>query len=397
MHTRKYKGINISGFFFIVFGTLLITSSFNNTLHLKTIGLLSIGLLLYSTILLLILLTSKTGLIPKIFVPLLFSMGLFIIIYTMSLIINSFNVHGIASLLKIASIFSFFYCLLLIKVKLSDIYKLNIILSVYILLLFIFWLCTGTKYPFQGFMLNPNSLGGQIFCLIFFLLVILYYSKGIYKHIFTLPLICSLILVYNTASRAAILSLMIVLLTYVLLRLFYINRLTYNLFFVIYNLIVIAFVYVYITISKSDFANVLNKFIFQYTGKNLFSGRQYIWSNVLEKMLEKPLFGFGPGISLTDITNGLSVHNLYLQIGLQTGFIGLISLFCMFLAIWNLLWRVKDNFLGKLTISYFVGILFYQVLEVTLLENNLSIGLFQWTILGLGISNILYENKNKIG
>lgn len=395
MYTKKFKGYRISSFIFIVFGVLIITASLNNTFHLKPMGLLSIGLLIFIFAVILFLFISKSGLIPKIYTPLLITMALFIFVILISLLSNNISPQGIAKIIQISSIFILFYCMLLIKIKFSDIYKLFYVISIYILLLFSFLLFMGLKYPFQGFMLNPNPFGAQIFCLIFFQLIVFYYSRGIYKYISGLVIICSVILLFYSASRAAILSLMIVILTYILLRILYLNKLIYNMFFVTFSIVIFIFVYVYITISNSDYANILNGWIVQHTGKNLFSGRQILWASIIEKILEKPLLGYGPGASLSNITDGLSSHNLYLQIGFQAGIFGVFALFLLLLSIWNLIWKIKHSFIGKLTAAYFIGILFHQIFEVSLLENNLSIGLLQWTIIGIGISHIWNLNERK--
>ena len=70
-----------------------------------------------------------------------------------------------------------------------------------------------------------------------------------------------------------------------------------------------------------------------FFGKNLFTGRQIVWSSVYENILEFPIFGAGSGNTIANVDNGFmdDAHNLFLGIWKNIGIIPVISIFLMFL------------------------------------------------------------------
>jgi len=133
--------------------------------------------------------------------------------------------------------------------------------------------------------------------------------------------------------------------------------------------------------SISDISNLSNK------------SRLGIWLSSLKSIAGKPLFGVGfgnfPLILQEDIEfgkYGSSAHNLYLDIAAETGFIGLIILFLIFLLIFIKSWQLDNNY-SKAFILGFFGILCYNVFDVVLINDKVLL-LF---IVTLGL---LYSSKN---
>jgi O-antigen ligase len=125
----------------------------------------------------------------------------------------------------------------------------------------------------------------------------------------------------------------------------------------------------------------------KYTGKNILSGREHVWETLLFLIKQQPFFGYGSGALLRDfIDTSLSAHNLYLQVSLQIGLIGLGLLVLILTLVWMMYLNGKGNPKVRLVASFFIGTLTYQLFEVTLTQNNFGLAIIQWVIIGLGIS-----------
>jgi O-antigen ligase len=127
--------------------------------------------------------------------------------------------------------------------------------------------------------------------------------------------------------------------------------------------------------------------MYKYTGKNLLSGRDYIWNILLDLISNKLWLGYGAGALPSHFFDtDLSSHNLYLQISLQVGILGLILLLIFLYFIWMKLRLSLNDKKTALVASYFVGIIIYQLFEITLTQNNFGLAIIQWLIIGLGLS-----------
>ena len=76
-------------------------------------------------------------------------------------------------------------------------------------------------------------------------------------------------------------------------------------------------------------SELLNKNEYYAEGGDVSNGRFEIWSDYLNMILQKPLFGFGAD-SLQTLDDARSAHNSYLQITAELGIIGVILFFLPF-------------------------------------------------------------------
>ena len=107
------------------------------------------------------------------------------------------------------------------------------------------------------------------------------------------------------------------------------------------------------------------------------------------KMIEEePWWGQGVGFQPEADPQyaGLSAHNLYLQIALQLGYVGVGLFVGFFGAIWASLWRNRRSRMVRLVGAFFIGIIVHESFEVTLTQNNLAIGCIFWLILSFGLN-----------
>lgn len=244
--------------------------------------------------------------------------------------------------------------------------------------------------------LNPNTLGGYAFLLSFF--PILYFTNYAKNFKATRRFFISFILlglIFSTETRSVMLSIFFILLTYFLWNKIIKSKIIFKLFFGT----VVAFCYIF-TVIYPNLQNYLPNYeylnyqMIRYTGKSIHSGRDTIWSLLIDVIKQKPFFGYGSGAVPSDyIQSSLSAHNLYLQISLQVGLIGLIIFVIFLYSVWKIFWSNRLDKKVKFSATFFIGIVTYQLSEVSLTQNNFTFALIQWLIIGVGLSFCLNKKK----
>lgn len=155
--------------------------------------------------------------------------------------------------------------------------------------------------------------------------------------------------------------------------------------------IIPAVIYLYIQLPSMDISSAFSNVVRQSTGENLYSGRQLIWPSIVNSVSSNaPWLGFGPDATAKqamlayDIHRNWSAHDLYLQVLLQGGWVGIAALSLLVGGIWHAIRRVgRRTGQARFACAFFIGLLVYDTFEVTLLQNNLSTGLALWIALAL--------------
>lgn len=240
--------------------------------------------------------------------------------------------------------------------------------------------------------LNTNSIGAFAYFLTFFpLLYIAGYTKNNFKAIRVLILLAfAFMLILSSDTRSVLICVTLGIITWLFWNLIIRNKLFfYGYFFMLLAAgFVFTVVYPYLDkyIPNIDYYNYI---VFEYTGKNLFSGREILWRLMIENINQKLFFGHGSSSQLSDFMSvNLSSHNLYLQIALQVGIVGLTLFLYFFLNVWKAIWTNRQDARVKLFACYFLGIITYQLFELSLLQNHLAMSIVQWVIIGIGLSFI---------
>ncbi|MBP1917178.1 O-antigen ligase [Lederbergia galactosidilyticus] len=246
--------------------------------------------------------------------------------------------------------------------------------------------------------LNPNTLGGYAFLLSFFpLLYFSYYAKNFQTTRRLFIAIILLGLIFFTETRSVILSIAFIFLTYFLWNRIINSKLKFKLYFGFIAAFCFTFTVIYPKLDKYlPNYDYLNYQMIKYTGKSIHSGRDFIWSNLIDVINQKTLLGYGSGALPSDFFDStLSAHNLYLQITLQVGLVGM-ALFVIFLySIWKRFWLNRFDQKVRFSAAFFIGIIIYQLSEVSLTQNNFSFALIQWLIIGVGLSYCLNKPKEE--
>jgi O-antigen ligase len=322
-----------------------------------------------------------------------------IAIYGLSLLAQGVSQQGLTSLLQLVLITGFFNGIsLILRGKSQEIF-LVILASVALVFFSIniaLWLASGAPSSFKSYFIHPNPLGAITLFLLYFPLARVTVSRRFLRY-FWLGVSClGLVLLFATTSRSTWLAAIAIFGTYLLWNVISRNRFFFTLVPLLLYCLIAATILVYATLRQNPYAAPLNTLVREYTGKNLFSGRDRFWLDLITTIGEKPIFGYGAG-SLPQDTLGitLSSHNLYLQVLLQVGFVGLFVLLLALWQVWLTFRRYPEHPWVRLSGAFFVGILVHQIFEVSLTQNVLSVGVWQWLVLAFGMATVLSKKRSQ--
>lgn len=389
------KYIKLSALSTILIGLLIVISTFNTSLNelLSLFGFLSLILLLTVSCFILMYFLAKTYKIPKDMINILALAIILLSIYLIALLIDGFSTRGVIVFIQLILVLGFFTCMSLVK---WDQRKIGIIagfVALFILFNFIIFAAAGFPFPFKSFAGNINVFSALMFFLAFFPLLYFLLKKNKASKLLWFVIICiNLTLMIVGQARSIWLALLICIFVF----LFW-NRISqtkikfYSLFWLVLIAIIAVTILYPLAVNHPD-AWVWNQYVRQYTGANLFSGREDFWLLLVEVIIQKPLLGYGASaVPGNFLPIGLSSHNLYIQIALQAGLIGLGFIWLLLFNIWKLFYYGKNNLYVRLAGSFFIAMMIYQVFEVSLTQNNLAVGLIMWFIMGIGVSKSLEE------
>lgn len=268
--------------------------------------------------------------------------------------------------------------------KISSFYYASII---YLIFTTLHWIADGVPISFAGMYSHRNTNGSHLMFISFFFIAHFIAEKR-YKllAIYLIPLCILLIFI---ASRSTWISAFAIICTYFVWNFFMESRAKRLLYIASVLTSISIFIIVYLYIATSANSSLINQIIMEYTGRQLFSGREDIWPLILDLVKSRWVLGYGPGTIPDDFTdlsqNANSAHNLYIQTLFQTGLIGLLILVISFVIIWMTFTKDNTSIIRRLAAAFFIGILIHQLFEVTLTQNKFSMGLIQWFIIGTGL------------
>lgn len=253
----------------------------------------------------------------------------------------------------------------------------------------VWWIATGADRIFRAAMGHPNALG--LFALLLSFVPVLFLLRSLPRSIIwnlaAIFVACGLVVLYATTSRSSWLAAAAVVAVYVVWPLIARSRVLFHLAFlgtVVGSLVVTWF---YLIAPQHEWGWRLQELTVDLTGKNLFSGRQLFWGELVEAIALQPFFGYGAGARAETFTSfSWSAHSLYLQVALQVGLVGLALLLLMLWVIWARLWPGRHTVVVRLAAGYFLGMLLHQSFEVSLIQNNLGNGFLFWFIIGVALS-----------
>lgn len=378
---------------------LIMSGTFNGiNSSLRGIGLLSIFILLFITCTLGFLKYLEIKRMDKILFLLLCIALIFSSFSLISSINNSsnFTFRGAENIIQFLLCIGFLLFLSTIRWSNFHIRLVGNLASAFIFVHFIIWSTTGFSSAFSSVYANSNLLGPYILFMLFFIIWARQYARR--KMFYTGVIFMGIAVIFGSDTRSALFAGGLALLTHLSWNFISKNKLRFATFLLLIYVGLFSFIFLYPNLPKWRHFPYIENLMLQYTGKSLMSGRDAIWSQLLDKINDRPFLGYGPGTTPADITTiDISAHNLYMQIVLQNGYLGLIVFMVLMLAIWMSLFKNVHNKTVRLAGAFFTAIMVHQSFEITLIQNQLSIGLMQWFIIAVGISASLngsYSEKN---
>lgn len=253
------------------------------------------------------------------------------------------------------------------------------------------WAYNPIDNGFKGIYSTTTFLG--IFCVLLIEICLLNYRKDHLRRwlVFVVPLAY---FIYRTRVRTAYIGVISVVLVSCLLICGMKKRNNRTLQFIrlirfFTYAVIVGFIIIYPILDSFKFYDYLSDIVFQYTGKMLMTGRQNIWASALDLIRQRPLFGYGLA---NETVNSSGVHNSYLSILLQTGILGIVSLFLVVNSILKKSEKKNTVISGQIQ-SYTCINLIMCLTEVMLLQGQIILQVIIWLILAIGLG---YNDKNNM-
>jgi O-antigen ligase len=244
----------------------------------------------------------------------------------------------------------------------------------------------GFSFRFSGQDASPNAVAAVLWCFVVLQLYARYRTPDRRaRTLLTISTVVTAALIVLTRSRGVLLAMLFWVSTYLIWPWLARCRARFGLFLPGVCLTLAGLTYAYVwafSSAQGMFANlVLNRF----SGQNLLSGRQTVWPAILGAIAAHPWVGYGAGAQASDFSGQqLSAHNLYLQLALQVGLIGVALFVFGAWGLWRSFWPGRRDWPVRLCGSFLAGVLAHEAFEVSFTQNNVAIGMLLWLILAVG-------------
>lgn len=262
-----------------------------------------------------------------------------------------------------------------------------------IIVSFVHWLILGAPLQNYSFIYsNTATYGSILFCWILFL-----FMQKNKRPLDLIVLLLGVALLLFSSTRSALVAIMFyavisVIIKYRLKRKGQ-DKVFLNLLFLATIVGCVIFVFIYTESGYTELGMKINQLSIMYFGKNLYSGRQIIWHELIQAIEAHPVTGYGLDTLPNAIFNThLSAHNTFLQVALQCGLVGMILLVNILRKISKAVISNRDYWYAAMGIACIISIIIHECFEACLVQNMLVVGLQMWFLMGLIINNTARED-----
>lgn len=228
--------------------------------------------------------------------------------------------------------------------------------------------------------------GGDENSFIFFTISLLPFVFFSFKHELIAGLFLTIIYFILEARSAMLTCILFTILYYTIKRIT--NKKWYILLFVISFIFILLIPHLYIFIYHSESSTALNILSRNIFGKNLFSGRNILWIQFDNLINGYELFGLGGYFLSSNSGFEHSVHNLFLFLIGQGGYILLFLFFILMLKIYISFYDYLDNKFILISAAYIISILFRSSFDLMLMANRFIESISIWFTIGIAIAII---------
>lgn len=294
------------------------------------------------------------------------------------------DVEGYPRVLQWLAVCSVFYYFAVEKLDKRDLLLLSFIASIYIVSWVVYIPFSTSILAYSAYLPQKNTLGSMCVSMATILLIKINENRIVNIMLWVMLLIA----LFLSGSRGSMLSIMIMIVVYYLFNKKLVKFNSYNVtkLFLLFLFAIFNFTVIYPAIFNTDLGAKLNELSLEIFSQNFYSGRQLIWSMLLDIINQN--FYIGHGLSAKPMffmDTEFSSHNLYLQVLLQSGIIGLLLLLSTLFSILIALTKNKNR-ISYVSVGLLLGMLVHESFEVSLTQNNLATGLIIWALLAIGIS-----------
>lgn len=294
------------------------------------------------------------------------------------------DVEGYPRVLQWLAVCSVFYYFAVEKLDKRDLLLLSFIASIYIVSWVVYIPFSTSILAYSAYLPQKNTLGSMCVSMATILLIKINENRIVNIMLWVMLLIA----LFLSGSRGSMLSIMIMIVVYYLFNKKLVKFNSYNVtkLFLLFLFAIFNFTVIYPAIFNTDLGAKLNELSLEIFSQNFYSGRQLIWSMLLDIINQN--FYIGHGLSAKPMffmDTEFSSHNLYLQVLLQSGIIGLLLLLSTLFSILIALTKNKNR-ISYVSVGLLLGMLVHESFEVSLTQNNLATGLIIWALLAIGVS-----------
>ncbi len=274
-----------------------------------------------------------------------------------------------------------FLCINYRKVGKNEIKSLNKQLTIAFIMFYMIDLFFKIRYSY-------DYLSVPLFGLAFF---VVFNSK---RPKFSLLIMCGLMAIVRARSTALAFFTMFLCMFFIP---FFMKKNKRRILFLICVLIIICFIPdLYIWLYNQNYAESLNIFVRETTGKNLFSGRQIIWKYVLELLNYNRIFGVPEKFTILNSELQMSVHNTFLFLRIEGGFFLLFMFLFTFFIVAFLAFKIKNRKLAILSVSYIIGLMVRISFDLNFVANFFVQSMVLWLPIMFMINYYNNEIRNRL-
>ena len=340
----------------------------------------------------------QMGAFPKILMKFVVFATLLVAIYAVSVSYSPKASDALVTVLQLILVFSWVLFVSLVPWTLTVMKTVYGLITIFVLSNLSFLIADYTVH-FGGFLTSKNILGPMLFSSAFFVVhTNITDNRPFFRKPSAVLLLIILVLISATASRSSQICLAFSLIVYAMWPIITRHKMMQILTFITFVTATVGVIFFYLALPQLGMFDFLQDIFQKYTYGPVHSGREFVWPIIIDHISQRPLLGWGAGFREEDIVyrpeqGALSTHNLYLAVALQTGIIGTILLFGLLYAIWSIFCVLRTDQTVRLSGSFFLGICMHQWFNLSLIQNNVSVAVLFWTIIGIGINRVIVATR----
>ena len=145
--------------------------------------------------------------------------------------------------------------------------------------------------------------------------------------------------------------------------------------------------FIIIALSKSSYANDLNKWFIDVMDKPFFTGREKLWEDVYtSQMAENWIFGHG-------FNSGMNLHSVYVTMLYNYGIMGVILYFSLIVSVYYYIRNSLDDRIVRAAFIAYESVYILLMFEVRILNVN-KINVLPYILLAVAIGRTAYIKNN---